>query len=247
MKSSIILICAATVLGFQPVQAEQTPSLEQRLIYIENHLANVEERLATLEQKEACEDMYERALSYTTSRGLHDNSIPSRWNGHPFTVNVSDQFSNAQELLEIVGREAEKIYLELGYFIFKAGQVMSLPRINESQLSSIELARDIVPLDDIEIRCCIYRVPGSAYPWFRMILLQPNEYDDEYLSVGGASGYIVTHELYHILGFSHPDESTGVNMSENLNSGTVVFSEEGSKWRTISTTTDLENLACIYN
>ena len=60
------------------------------------------------------------------------------------------------------------------------------------------------------------------------------------------SRYAIIHELYHILGFVHPDETEGVVMSEEL-MYEPRDTDEGISFPTQSTPIDLAKLACIYN
>ena len=60
------------------------------------------------------------------------------------------------------------------------------------------------------------------------------------------SRHAIIHELYHLLGFVHPDESEGVMMSEELMHG-AQNTNDGIAFPTQSTATDLAKLACIYD
>ena len=186
-----------------------------------------------------CTDEYDQAIDYTDRGILGAAAVPVLWNEAPFVVNISSAFTNADELLDVVADEAEKISQVLGYEIFVAGEILPLADLEKDQLTFS--GRQFIPPDQlIEIRCCYH--PGTAYPWWRMILLPPLETDDVAF-LGGHSRINLIHELYHLLGFTHPGEPTGVEMSEALDHGDF---EAGTIY-SASTPSDLARLACIYD
>ena len=151
----------------------------------------------------------------------------------------------AHELLNVVEEEATIIHAALGYEIFVAGDVLPFANLTDSQLTNALSGNQLVPPDQhIEIRCCD-DFAGTAFPWWRMILL----------TVDGEmqARHNIVHELYHVLGFVHSDETEGVMMSYPLDLALEFpIDEEGNivgDWYfyTLSTPTDLAKLACIYD
>ncbi|MCY4515181.1 MAG: hypothetical protein OXC69_08640 [Candidatus Tectomicrobia bacterium] len=179
-----------------------------------------------------CSDEYSQALAFTSALGHFETSIPTLWDDIPFVVDVSSAFPNAEALLDVVAREADKIREALGYDIVLAGEVTGLDDYERRDIEAVEKGRQsLPPAQHVEIRCCDEL--GSAFPWFRVILLSP---DDE----GVLARMAIIHELYHLLGFAHPGNTPGVSMSSDLNSpGRSIF--------TRSTPLDLARLACIYD
>ena len=182
----------------------------------------------------------------TDTAPLLPEAVPVAWNGTPFIVDISSTFPNADELLDAVADEAERIYKVLGYEIFVAGDVLPLADIERSTPGG--------PLADqhsIEIRCCSEAtdtISGTAWPWLRVIILKREAIQ---------SRHIIMHELYHILAFAHPDEEwDSITMSEVLMYGGEYTlyeydQETGTEhWRitpTRATPQDLARLACIYD
>lgn len=179
-----------------------------------------------------CTDEYMQALALTTVGGTLTTSVPALWDGTPFVVDVSSTFWNAEDLLDTIAEEAGEVRAALGYEVFVAGEVLPLPDVTKSQIVLVQSGRRLIPPDQrIEIRCCDPaggKGIGGAAPWFRIIMLE----DDAY-----RSRHAIIHELYHILGFTHPGEAPGVVMSYLLMSGSP----------TSSTSLDLAKLACIYD
>ena len=169
------------------------------------------------------------------------DTVLSLWDGTPFVVDISSTFMNADKLLEVVAEEAERIHAVLGYEIFVAGDVLRLADVTESQLIDPDSAFQLTPPDQhIDILCCYGPDPqviGIANPRVRVVVLR----NDAFWSI-----YAIIHELYHILGFVHPDETEGVVMSEELMYGPR-DTDEGISFPTQSTPIDLAKLACIYN
>ena len=141
-------------------------------------------------------------------------------------------------LLDAIEQEADKIYQALGYEAFVPGDVIPLPDVqgqfncimwDESDLPSCGLPSD----HRIQIQCCARGVAGLAYAWWRVILLDDDPFQ---------SGHALVHELYHMAGYTHPDENHGVRMSRSLMYGTM-----GRSRPTVSTSEDLAKLACIFD
>ena len=200
-------------------------SIDDVISYVDNHV---------------CTDEYGQALHYSLGP-----SVPGLWDGDPFVVDISDTFSNANDLLEIVRTESERIRLVLGYEVFIAGDVIPLEDLTQYQAET----GNIFPLGQrIEIRCCYgegTRHAGIAYPDLRMILLRDSEF---------SSRHIITHELYHLLGFSHPRDAHGVEMSDIMMRGSpflVQYDFSRSYNPSFSPTQpsafDLARLDCIFN
>ena len=171
----------------------------------------------------------------------HGDAVYSLWDGTPFVVDISFTFANAERLLAVVAKEAERIHAVLGYEILVAGDVLRLADVTESQIRDPDSASQFTPPDQhIDILCCYdpdSRVVGVASPGARVVVLANDPF---------WSRHAITHELYHILGFVHPGEMEGVEMSEELMYGTR-DNGDGVAFPTRSTATDLAKLACIYD
>ena len=178
-----------------------------------------------------CTDEYDKAMSHSTlgTTGHSQRSVVESWDGTPFVVNVSSEFGNADELMDVVEDEADRIRHILGYRIFVPGNVLPLPRVE-----SRDNFHDIVgvltpPTQQLHVICCdegIYA--GYADALHRLIVLN----SDEALAEGA-----ILHELYHLFGFGHPGEGIGVPMSSAL------------MWDVVSipTAQDMAGLACIFD
>ena len=172
-------------------------------------------------------------------------SVPDLWDETAFVVNVDTTFPNADELMDIVEDEADKINHALGYYVFSAGEIVELPGWDSSES---------VPDGRIEVRCCIpddyfITIPGGdgtlqavpsglAEMQNRIVwLISHNEpyYAWDMLPPMTKSARVLPHELWHILGFMHPGEG-GLAMSQVL------------MWMTGKPDlSDMRNLACIYD
>lgn len=197
-----------------------------------------------------CTDERQQAAAHTRGQG-----VPALWNGEPFVVDVSAALPDAQGLLAAVAEEAELVRFVLGYHIFVAGEVLELdivhwwdleqlppdPHVEVEQPpcatgTSCREERLLPPEQHIEIRCCVGSGAGPgtlgvAYAWWRVILLED------------APHQVIIHELYHVLGFVHPDEQ-GVQMSSSLQLNHLAYDPREV---TRSTQEDWANLACIYD
>lgn len=186
-----------------------------------------------------CTDEREQAIAYTTLRDRYQTSVPALWDGTPFVVDISSTFPATNGLLDTVRDEAERIRTVLGYQVFAVGEARPFEDLTTSQLYSFDSGSQLVPPErHIEIRRChdTDGAAGISYPWWRMIVLENDAFQ---------SRHIITHELYHILGFVHPGAEPGVAMSELLMSGP---GQDARGWSipTASTPSDLAKLACIY-
>ena len=177
---------------------------------------------------------------------LLPEAVPVAWDGTPFIVDISSTFPNADQLLDAVADEAERVLQILGYEIFVAGDVLPLANIERSSPGG--------PLSDqqsIEILCCSEASgtsAGTSWPWLRKIILK---------RAAIQSRHVILHELYHILGFAHPDEEwDSIVMSEVLMDGGEYTLYEydhetgGEHWRVTPTRAsplDTAKLACIYD
>ena len=162
----------------------------------------------------------------------YGDTVLSLWDGTPFVVDISSTFTNADELLGVVAEEAERIHAVLGYEIFVAGNVLRLANVTESQFRDPDSALQLTPPDQyIDILCCHAldsRVVGSANVRRRVALLINDTF---------WSRHAIIHELYHVFGFVHPDETEGVVMSEELMYGPR-DTDEGISFPTQSTPID---------
>ena len=166
--------------------------------------------------------------------------VPWLWDGTAFVVDVDTTFDNADELMDIVEVEADKINHALGYYVFDAGEIVELPGWDSSES---------VPDGRIEVRCCApyeyppgsgHKIAGLADITNRKIGLVSNDdadrrYKWDMLPPMTDSEGALAHELWHILGFLHPGDG-GVEMSWNL-----MF------WTKRPDITDMADLACIYD
>ena len=197
-----------------------------------------------------CTDEHESARSLSavyldTALGRlpfqYGQALVALWDGTPFVVDVSSSLRNASELLEVVAHEAEWIKAVLGYEIFVAGDVLQLADVSETQLTDPESASRLnPPHQHVDILCCYGPEPqvmGVANPHLRLVVLRNDPF---------GSRYAVIHELYHLLGFAHPGEPRGVEMSEALMHG-VRARGLRLPLPTRSTPNDLAKLACIYD
>ena len=211
--------------------------LEAENAELSSRIDDLARRLASVEKKANCGDEYGQALAYTTTYG-YETGVVIQWDGTPWIVDIASTFSNARELLDVVAAEAAQVRAVLGYDIFVAGDVMPLRRLTHAQFYDLDTldpdAEQLVPRDQhIEFYCCYDVYDGSAgvaYPWRRVVLLKRDASD---------ARHIILHELYHVLGFAHPGDDRGVEMSDVLMWGNV--------GHTASTPADLFKLACIYD
>lgn len=192
----------------------------------------------------ACTNEYEQAVAYARTWGL-GNSIPELWNVIPFIVDISDSFDNAYDLLEMVKSEAERVRLAIGYDVFIAGDVIQLDDLSVTNVQALGV---LPPDQHVEIRCCHDGEPPSAgisYPQNRVVLLQ---------NYSIPSKRLLMHELYHLLGFSHPGDVVGIEMSEILMTGSRLLPQPKDWPRfqqlyspTQPSANDLAKLACVFD
>lgn len=138
---------------------------------------------------------------------------PLVWDGTPFVVHVSSSLPDAESLLQAIAVEAHAIRQRLGYAVITAGEVHPLPNIaNYDDLHRLLSERALMPLTHLEVRCCTdfyEHIIGVAYLRAGVLLLLPSTpcaagCTIDYRSKGQI---ILMHELYHLLGFSHPGET----------------------------------------
>ena len=231
------IITAAALAFATGGEADEVEDLKRRLAIVEDRLERLESYRAV--DKYVCTDEYEQAVAYATT-DVKPAAVPDLWDGTPFIVDISSTFPNAYALLDVVADEADRIREFLGYEIFVAGAVLPLPDIEKSALRAPSRHNLIPPAQHIEIRCCYgedISSAGTAFPWLRMILLEND---------GFQSRHIIIHEVYHLLGFSHPGETLGVEMSDSLMRGPGL-TPFGAAIPTQPTPLDLAQLSCIYS
>lgn len=189
-----------------------------------------------------CTDEYEQALAMSTRYGPYDAvSIPALWNGTPFVVDVDAALPYADDLMDDIKREAERVRVALGYDLFVPGDVLPLNRISYVAFASSKPTDfHLLPPDgNVEIRCCLDGgEPGSigmAWAWWRQVMLV----DDSFYARKA-----LIHELYHLFGFVHPEEQPGVEMSWELYWGSDGPFEGRVNF---STEADWARLACIFD
>ena len=187
-----------------------------------------------------CGDEREQAIEYAVLNG-YKTAVPDLWDGTPFVVDVSSTFTNAYGLLDAIAVESARIRNALGYEVFVAGDILSLTDITKSDLYYFDSGSQFLPPDQhIEIRCCYgegISASGTAFPWWRIVLLENDAFQ---------SRHIVSHEVWHILGFTHPGNRPGVMMTDTLMYGPGL-DNMGSSIPTRSTHFDMARLACIYD
>lgn len=197
-----------------------------------------------------CTDEYERVRDLSTIHidtvvgrlpFRYGNTVFSLWEGTPFVVDVSSTFANADRLLEVIAEESEKIHMVLGYEIFVAGKVRALMDVTTSQFMDRDPAFSLTPPEPhIDILCCYdsdSQIVGIANPWERVVVLRNDPF---------WSRFAIIHELYHIFGFMHPHEMSGLAMSDDLMYG-LRDANDGIILPTQSTPTDLAKMSCIYS
>ncbi|MCY4515182.1 MAG: hypothetical protein OXC69_08645 [Candidatus Tectomicrobia bacterium] len=109
---------------------------------------------------------------------------------------------------------------------------MDFADLTRARKENVETGQQSVPPKQrIEIRCC--DEVGSAIPWSCMILLSAED-------LGLQARAALIHEIYHPLGFAHPDGETEVSKGSELNSG-------GRGLYAGSTPIDLAKLVFIYD
>ena len=199
-----------------------------------------------VDEGHVCTDEADRAFALTAHLGLGED-IPTLWNGEPFVVDITSIFRNADELLEIVADEADKIADFLGYYVIVPGEVRRLPDVPSSLPLTVSTASQYLPPDGrIHVLCCRLSEYGDAdgylgfaRPEWRFVVMHGND---------RSARLALIHELYHVLGFHHPGEQTGVPMSATLDGfNDLVGYEEFLRRLTESTVEDLERLACVYD
>ena len=143
--------------------------------------------------------------------------------------------------LTAVSDEAARIEAILGYEVFVAGDVLPLADLTSSELYYFDVGSQSVPPDQhIEIRCCYGEdsdSAGTSYAWWRIVLLENDAFQTR---------HIIIHELWHILGFTHPGNTPGVMMSGVLMYGPG-HTDFGASIPTTPDAYDLAKLACIYD
>ena len=221
-------------------EAERLEAQRLEAERLEAERLEIEQAEQKIVDEYVCMDEYEQAVAYAT-RDVNAAAVPDLWDGTPFVVDISSTYPNADELLDVVADEAERIYQVLGYEIFVAGDVLPLADIEDSDLWAFSRHQWIPPEQHIHIRCCYgedISSAGISYAWLRVLLLENDDFQ---------SRHIIMHELYHILGFAHPDQPyPDVVMSDSLmyGPGHTAF---GASIPTQASPLDLAKLACIYD
>lgn len=202
-----------------------------------------------------CSDEYERALDSTTHGIPEQAAMPYLWDGTPFVVDISSALPDPYGLLDVIAAEAAKIHDTLGYEVVTPGEVLFLSdlfRFDFLPGAFPPPSQTIPPAYHIRLHCCDELGVGTAYPWWRVVLLPTLENDDAAF-LGGHARVNLIHELYHVLGFDHSDDPDGVQMSYPLDLALENPPDEDGnivgEWYlyTQSTPEDLAKLACIYD
>ena len=160
----------------------------------------------------------------------HWPSVYRRWTGKPFVVNVSYVFADAEDILDDIAEEAERVRQQIGYEVFVAGDVLlywpqQVRSINEVPLGTPGPG-------EIWVLCCAgtgmdwsgYSSPpmGVASPARGIMLLsRPEDYLHQFPHPPTDSSFArraLIHELYHLLGLSHTGAG-GIEMSYPLMHG----------------------------
>ena len=182
-----------------------------------------------------CDDERDQALYYSTDYGRHNTSIPALWDGTPFVIDVSSSIVNATQLLGLIADEAARINVAIGYEVIVAGDV--LPMADRDVYEMIRMPNVFVSDQHASILCCAAPGKGgNAFASLRAILMDRHDVLN--------STYAVTHELWHLFGFCHPDEVGCIAMSDRLMNGQRIWPNVVP---TESTAVDLGKLACIFD
>ena len=88
----------------------------------------------------------------------YGDAVYARWDGTPFVVDVSSAFGNADRLLAIVTKEAERIRAVLGYEILVAGDVLRLADVTGSPFDDPDAALRLMPPEPAR-RCSLLLRP----------------------------------------------------------------------------------------
>ena len=232
---AVLIVVTLTLTGW--AESDELSDLKERLAIVEQRLDRLETYRTV--DKYVCTDEFEDAIAFAT-RDVNAAAVPDLWDGTPFVVDISSAFPNAGDLLDVVADEAERIHRVLGYEIFVAGDVLHLSDIEKSDLRSPSRHQWIPPGQHIHIRCCYgagSSSAGTSFAWLRVVLLENDSFQ---------SRHIIIHELYHILGFTHPGDPPGVVMSNWLMYGPG-YTALGASIPTQPSSRDLAKLGCIYN
>jgi hypothetical protein len=217
-------------------------------------ISDIEEAIAVVDEY-VCTNEYEQALAYAYG----SESVPMGWDGTPFIVDVSSTFPNADDLLDVVAKEADRIHAVLGYEVFVAGGVLPfadivvLDRSHFPPSQHIEVRYSDAPAIAANNRTIRSDAPAIAIPNNRLILSNAERLYDPFESISTEfwSRQGIIHEIYHLLGFVHIANSPGVVMSRSL-----MFGPGGGPAGDLpcsncnpaeSTPLDLAKLACIYD
>ena len=189
----------------------------------------VPDEVAEIVDSHSCTD--ERAAALDAGGA---ETLPHQWDGTPFAVHIGGGFDAPDYLLMLIAEEADRIAWYLGYEVITVGRELPLPAVS---VEAVRAGQHDIPLPEpgaALVYCCDRREGrgGWAMTDVPLIVLSPWQHVSE---------YAIVHELYHLLGFSHPGEPTGVPMSLPLN-GTGHADNP-----TRSTAMDLARLACIYD
>ena len=197
----------------------------------------------------ACGGERQAALDYGRA-WLGYGSAVVEWDGTPFPVDVSSSLSDPAWLMEIVEAEAERVRMALGYEVFVPGRIVVLPDVSRGQAQggSVSAAEG-----RIEIRCCLGpedgHHAGEAFVQERLVLVR---------DAPTSAVHVVTHEVYHLLAFGHPEDGFGIPMSDVLMRGSRFI----GVWRylrrlgytftpvfsfTQPVALDLARLACVFD
>ena len=235
-RSVAAFLLALTLLpGLGEGEAARDPSLTEAIRVVESYVCT--------DEHEKARDLSVAYLDTALGRlpFQYGEPVVSLWDSTPFVVDVSSTLPNADDLLDVVAEEADRIHAVLGYEILVAGDVLQLADVTEPQLTEPDSAFQLTPPHQhIDVLCCYGPVPqvmGVANPHVRLVVLRNDPF---------GSRYAIIHELYHLLGFAHPGEPRGVEMSRVLMHGPRE-NGTGLPLPTRSTPIDLARLACIYD
>ena len=201
-----------------------------------------------------CSDERQRARNF--SRELLDE-----WDGSPFRVDIVDTFpiaampGIAERLLEPLEELADRIERQLGYRVLDAGTVLPPPtggapskgRCLPREPGQIQGFYVDYPLEpghgtdgSADLSCRAFRYHPAAVS--NGGLLRPEELTDYDSFIDG----VTMHELFHLLGFRHPEDEAqperdyiGVSMSYPLRWAYLPW-DESVQWQ------DLDVLRCIF-